>query len=201
MVERHNRKEAELIFEEFCVENNIKWEKIPEGEKPTPDFRVDIAGQAVFVEVKQIDLDDSFSPEISSRTVGSHIRKKIEKARKQAQEASNADVPFILLVYNNIDKSQMFGTEQHDFIDAMYGERTVVFDPSENALGNSFQGRNSTLHNAKNTSFSAVGCLKKTLCRIEAIIYENYFAKYKLDYSKLPTCIKAVEIAVDDGLA
>ncbi|MGI0014738.1 MAG: hypothetical protein ACREBU_15050 [Nitrososphaera sp.] len=195
------KTKAESIFKEFCDFNNIFWEKIPEGEQPTPDYRVVLNGQTVLIEVKQIDKDDNFSNESGSRTVGSHVRKKIEQARKQAQAASNANTPFVLLLFNNLDELQMFGTEQHDFVDAMYGERTLVFDKSKNAITDSFQGRNRSLGDDKNTSFSAVGYLKKTQKGIEVQIYANIFAKNKLDFSIIPDCIEATRIEVDKSTA
>ena len=192
---------AEAIFEEFCTLNSISWEKLQESEQPTPDYRVDLNGRTVLVEVKQIDEDDNFSNVSGSRTVGSHIRRKIEQARKQAQAASNTATPFILLVYNNLDELQMFGTEQHDCVDAMYGERTLEFDTSTNAVTDSFQGRNRSFRNDKNTSFSAVGYLKKTRRGIEVQICENIFAENQLDFSKIPNCIEATRIDVDKRTA
>jgi hypothetical protein len=195
------KTKAESILEEFCLLNSISWERIPVGGQPTPDYKVVLNGQTVLVEVKQIDEDDNFSNVSGSRTVGSHVRKKIEQARNQAQAVSNTGIPFVLLVYNNLDEFQMFGTEQHDFVDAMYGERTLEFDTSKNAITNSFQGRNRSLGDDKNTSISAVGYLKKTQRVIEVQIYENIFAKNQLDFSKLPDCIKATRIEVDKSTA
>ncbi|MCI0557886.1 MAG: hypothetical protein MN733_05280 [Nitrososphaera sp.] len=195
------KTEAESIFEEFCALNSIACKKIGEGEQPTPDYEVLINEQTILVEVKQIDEDDNFSEKSGSRRVGSHIRKKIEQARKQAQTASNEGKPFILLVYNNSDKMQIFGTEQHDFVDAMYGETTLVFDKTKNAITDSFQGRNRSLGDEKNTSFSAVGNFSKTHRGIEVRIYENIFAKHKLDFSKLPTCIESMRIEVEKSNA
>ena len=128
------KTKAESVLEEFWALNRISWEKIPEGEQPTPDYKIILDGQVVLVEVKQIDQDDNFGYQSSSRRVGSHIRKKIDEAREQARTASNICTPFILLVYNNLDESQMFGTEQHDFVDAMYGERTLEISTSTNAI-------------------------------------------------------------------
>jgi hypothetical protein len=195
------KTKAEAIFEEFCASNRISCEKIPEGEQPTPDYKVVLNDQAVLVEIKQIDEDDNFSTVSSSRTVGSHIRKKIDQAREQARAASRTATPFILLVYNNLDELQMFGTEQQDFVDAMYGERTLELDIKANAITDSFQGRNRSLRDNKNTSFSAVGYLKKTQRGIEVQIYENIFAENHLDFSKIPNCIEATKIVVDKSNA
>ena len=195
------KTEAESVFEDFCALNGVPCEKIPEGEQPSPDYRVIFSGQAVLVEIKQIDDDTDFSDVSSSRTVGSHIREKIKQARKQAKVALSSNTPFILLVYNNLDKLQMFGTEQHDFVDAMYGERTLTFDTTENAITDSFQGRNSSLHHDKNESFSAIGPLKKTQVGIKVQVYENIYAENPLDFSKIPDCIEATRIVVENNNA
>lgn len=195
------KTKAESVFEGFCAKNNISCEKIPEGEQPSPDYRVVFNGQAVLVEVKQIDDDDNFSGVSGSRTVGSHIREKIKQARKQAKAALSSATPFILLVYNNLDKLQMFGTERHDFVDAMYGEKTLTFDTSENAITNSFQGRNSSLRDGKNESFSAIGSLKETQRGVEVQVYENIYAENHLDFSKIPNCIEVTRIVVENNNA
>lgn len=195
------KTKAESVFEGFCAKNDILCEKIPEDEQPSPDYRVFFNGQAVLVEVKQIDGDNNFSGVSGSRTVGSHIREKIKQARKQAKAALRSATPFILLVYNNLDKLQMFGTERHDFIDALYGEKTLTFDISENAITNSFQGRNSSLRDDKNESFSAIGTLKEIQRGVEIQVYENIYAENPLDFSKIPNCIEASRIVVENNNA
>ncbi len=191
------KTKAEIVFEEFCNLNSIRWEKIKEGESHTPDYKIYLGGELVFVEIKQIDKDENFGTESSSRTVGSHIRRRIHSARKQVQAGSNEGAPSVLLVYNNLDPWQGFGTEQHDFIDAMYGERTVVFDKDKNTITDSFQGGNRSLEENKNTSFSAVGLLYKTKDRAGVHVYENVFAKNPLDFSKIPNCIEVTRIAIE----
>lgn len=195
------KTKAESIFEEFCALNSIACEKIPEGEQPSPDYRVVFGDQDILVEIKQIDDDDDFSNVSSSRIVGSHIREKIKQARKQAKVALSLNTPFILLVYNNIDGLQMFGTEQHDFVDAMYGERTLIFDTTENAITDSFQGRNSSLRHDKNESFSAIGHLKETQKGTTVKVFENIYAENPLNFSKIPDCIEATRIVVENNNA
>ena len=52
-------------------------------------------GAAVFVEIKQIDDDTDFRGEVKSRTVGSHVRAKINEARKQAKTAASEGAGFL----------------------------------------------------------------------------------------------------------
>ncbi|MCH8312475.1 MAG: hypothetical protein IID17_05770 [Nitrospinae bacterium] len=190
------KNKSESIFEEFCNSNNISWDKIPEGAESTPDYRIFLNSQIIFVEVKQIDKDAAFNTAngISSRTVGSHIRKKIEKSRKQAQAGSRIDAPSIMLVFNNLDSFQLFGTEEHDFISAMYGERTVVL--RDRQVSDSYHGRNASFHIDKNTSFSAVGLLRQSQERATVRLYENVFAKIPLNFASLPNCMEVVRVEV-----
>jgi len=191
--------EAEALFEEFCHSNNIACEKVIEGPKATPDYRVILNGLCVVVEVKQIDKDDNFSSKngVITRTVGSHIRNKIHdvRKRKQLKAAANLGIPAILLVYNNLDPMQAFGTEPHDFIAAMYGELTVVLNPNTNKIIDSYHGRNRSFAAGKNTSFSGVGGLYRTEKGSAVRIYENIFCdKNRLDFSLLPSCIEVTRI-------
>jgi len=191
------KTKAELIFEAFCDSNNIEWEKITEGKKATPDYKVVFNNATVYVEVKQIDKDDNFKEKCSYRTVGSHVREKIKEARKQLKEASIQGSPAILLVYNNLDGLQMFGTEQHDFITAMYGEMTLILDTEKNQITDHYHGRNHSFNDDKSTYFSAVGFLYQTKENVGLTLYENIYAKNKLDFSKLPPCIEAVRIEIE----
>jgi hypothetical protein len=192
------KTKAETVFETFCDSNNIKWEKIEEGENATPDYKVFFNGEIVYIEVKQIDKDDNFSATFGSRTVGSHIREKIKEARKQLRAASTQGAPAILLVYNNLDGLQMFGTEQHDFIAAMYGEMTLTFDKEQNKFTDHYHGRNRSFSEDKSTYFSAVGFLYQTKESIGITLYENTYAgENSLNYSGVPDCIEVIRIELE----
>ena len=127
---------SETIFEKFCISNDLQWEKISESGQPTPDYKIVVNTETIFVEIKQIDKNDEFTKEGSSRIVGDHIRAKIngKHTRRQAKAALKYGFPFILLIYNNLDPMQGFGTERHDFIAAMYGELTIAFNPNDQSV-------------------------------------------------------------------
>lgn len=176
---------SEIIFEEFCVKENLVFDKIPVSTEATPDYKIIVGNDAVIFEIKEIRADKRFQEEgVSSRKPGQHVRAKIHEARKQAKASSKQDKPFVLIVYNNLDPWQLFGTESHDFIVGMYGDMTLLFDKSNNAL-DSFYGKNKSLALEKNTSFSAVGHMIKRES-ISIILYENPYAKNKLPI--LPSC-------------
>ncbi len=195
------KPEAEVLFECFCDTNRISWERVPVGETRTPDYLVSLGGKAVYVEMKQLDADEAFrAPSgVSSRTVGSHVRQKITDSRKQIQAGARAGNPGILLIYNNLDPMQLFGTETHDFITAMYGEMTLRLKGNE--IKDSFYGRNSLLREEHNSSFSAVGQLRTSATGPTVRLYENVFARNPLDFPSLPACIEVVRTEVVESAA
>ncbi len=185
---------SETLFEQFCSQNGIDCHKIEETTTPTPDYRITLNNRPVFVELKQIDADEEWVEHEDGtfegkRIPGQHIRKKIELARKQIQAAAKEGYPAILLVYNNLDGMQMFGTELHDFISGMYGQLTVSLNIDRDRKARTFQGKNKAFSKTTNTSFSAVGLLAQTRDGATVHIYENMYARNKIDYSILPTCI------------
>jgi hypothetical protein len=191
------KTKAEILFEDFCNSNGILCERIKEATVPTPDYRILLDNQAVYVEIKQIDKDDNFNFAAGSRTVGSHIREKITEARRQVKAGSNTGFPSILLVYNNLDRMQMFGTEEHDFITAMYGEMTLVLNRSEHRITDSFYGKNRSFAEDKSVYFSAVGLLSNSGGTIRIRIYENVFTQNPLDFSTVPSCIEVTRVRVE----
>lgn len=193
------KTKSEEVFEKFLRENNLKFRKIKEESSPRPDYLVKMSDLRLVFEVKELDEDVNFKTEpfaVSSRTVGEHIRKKISGARKQIQFAAKRGIPSILLVYNNIDRLHLFGTEDHDFINAMYGEYTLLLDKNTKTIVYAFQGRNQSLAEKKNTSFSAVGRLSPYTGKIAVTLFENVFSKVKIPYEKLPSCFDLIRVNV-----
>ncbi len=194
------RTESESMFEEFCNSHELPFERIQEGKERVPDYRLMLDGVDVFVEVKQIDEDVAFTSTSGSRTPGSHIRAKINQSRGQVRSAASKGSPTILLVYNNLDPYQMFGTEPHDFMVAMYGDLTVSLYRMTGKISNSFHGRNKAFRKGKNDSFSAVGWLHSSKKGISIHLYENMHAKVQLNYEFLPTCLTYYRVEfVADG--
>jgi len=174
------KTKSEEVFENFLRENNLESKKIQEESSPRPDYLVKVSDLRLVFEVKELGEDENFKTEpfaVSSRTVGEHIRKKISSARKQIQFAAKQGIPSILLIYNNIDPLHLFGTEDHDFIAAMYGEYTLLLDKNTRTIVDAFQGRNQSLTEKKNTSFSAVGRLSPYTGKITVTLFENVFSK------------------------
>jgi hypothetical protein len=124
------------------------------------------------------------------------VRQKITDSKKQLQPGARKGAPCILLIYNNLDRHfQMFGTEEHDFIVAMYGELTILL--RNNVIADSFHGRNAYLRENHNTSFSAVGHLRKTREGASVCLYENVYARNPLDFGSIPECIEVRRVQLD----
>lgn len=193
-----SRTESEALFESFCVSHRLDWAPHETATTPTPDYRLMFSGTTVCVEVKQIDSESGFEPGgVHSRTVGDHVRRKIAEAREQLQAASHAGLPTILLVYNSVDPLQLFGTDIHDFVCAMYGEWTVRL--REGRIEDSFHGRNSSLRRNANTSFSAVGHLYRAAGGAKVKLFENVYARHPLPYDQLPDCFEVIRIEIENA--
>lgn len=191
-----NRTESEALFERFCEQHRLSWEPVPTGDTKTPDYRVHFGAHSIAVEIEQIESLSGFNPGgVHSRTVGSHLRKKIDAARRQMRAAAAEGLPTVLLVHNTIDPLQLFGTETHDFISAMYGELTVRL-VNGRAAG-SFHGLNAKLRPDTKIYFSGVGHLKRAGDSAEITIFENVFAEHKLPFNAVPSCINVVRVEVE----
>ncbi|MEQ8036778.1 hypothetical protein [Xanthomonas sp. WHRI 6106] len=192
------RTTSEQLFETFCAHHRLYCQRIAETSSRTPDYHVWLGSTLVAVEIKQIESDRGIDPDgVWSRTIGWHVRQKIVEARGQLRAAAGAGMPTVLLIYNTVDPFQLFGTERHDFISAMYGELTVRIDTCGNAASDFFHGRNATLRENANTSFSGVGHLRETRSGAEVIIYENVFAAHPLPFGDIPDCITAVRVELN----
>jgi hypothetical protein len=194
---------SELVFERFLKNNDILFEKLAEAATPRPDYLIYIGNIKLIFEVKELAVDNKYGviidPAIptmksSSRTVGDYVRKRINDSTQQIKYGTNQLIPSILLIYNNLDPVfQMFGTEDHDFIAAMYGEYTLHIDKNTMITSDCFNGKNQLLQDNKNTSFSAIAHLSDRINKdgenINSIkLFENVFAKVKVPYEQLPDC-------------
>jgi hypothetical protein len=184
---------SEALFERFLSDNCIPFRRIEATKDRTPDYEITIGGKAVVVEVKELAKDANFARAEGSRTVGDHIRKKIEQAGSQLRRSSKDGKSTILLIYNKLDSMQLSGTEDHDLNDAMDGEHTVTLGGASRKIIDSFHGRNAKFRAKTNTSFSALGRLKLGNDHsIEVTLFENFYASVPLDYEALPGCFDKI---------
>jgi hypothetical protein len=200
------KTKSESLFEEFLTINNPAFGKIEEDTSPRPDYLVSVGGIEIIFEVKELAEDENFGvvkdpayPHIksASRTLGDHIRRRIESSKKQIQFGARQGIPSVLLIYNNIDPVfQDFGTEPMDFTAAMYGAYTILLNRETRASSDWFNGKDQMLQKSKNTSFSAVGHLCDRGGKMTVTLYENVFANVKIPYSQLPACFDVPRIEV-----
>jgi len=203
------KTKSEELFEGFLIANNVRFEKINEEKSSRPDYMVTTSDLQFVIEVKELSRDDNFGvvkdpaePHIKShsRIVGDHVRRRIERSRKQIQYGAKHDIPSILLIYNNLDPVfQMFGTEDMDFTTAMYGELTILLDKNTKLSTELFYGKNQSLQKHKNTSFSAVGRLCDRGGITTVTLFENVFAQMKVPYAQLPACfdVRRFEVSTE----
>lgn len=197
---------SEAIFEDFLRHYGLPFERIPEANNPRPDYRVTAGTVRLMVEVKELLKDDDFSKEpfvVSSRTVGDHIRSKIREASKQVRFGADQGIPSILLIYNALDPLHLFGTENHDFLDAMYGERTLLLNLESGNVVSDFHGRNRLFSEDRNrgkTHFSALGRLAPRNGRMTITLFENCFSCVPIPYDALPPCFEVIHCKPEKAL-
>ena len=193
---------SELEFEKFLTENGLPFERVEEQQTPRPDYLVQRGDLKLLFEVKEIAEDENFTMEpmkVYSRTMGDHVRSKITESRRQVQYGAKQGIPSVLLVYNNLDPFHLFGTEDHDFIAAMYGEYTLMLDIKRMKRLDAFHGRNKSLGKSKNTSFSAVGRLYPVSGKLKVTLFENVYAKVKIPFDVLPSCFEVKRVEITHG--
>jgi hypothetical protein len=192
------KTQSEQLFEDFCAAHDLQFEKIEEGTSPRPGYSVSIGGGKLIFELKELTEDENFGvvkdpahPNIKShsRTLREHVRRRIEGSRKQIQFGAKQGIPSVLLIYNNLDPVfQSFGTEDMDFTAAMYGAYTILIDKNSRQSSEMFNGKDQSLQEHKNTSFSAVGRLSDRGGKTAVTLFENVFAQVKAPYEHLPSC-------------
>ncbi len=191
---------SEIAFEQFLAENGLPFQRLEEQESPRPDYSVSIGDHQIFFEVKELAEDENFKTvplQVSHRIIGDHIRAKISGARRQVQFGSRQGIPSVLLVYNNLDPIHLFGTEDMDFITAMYGENTLLLNRNTKQAVDFFQGRNHAIAKGKNTSFGAVGRLYPVRSRLVVTLFENVFANVRVAFDALPKCFEVRRFNID----
>jgi hypothetical protein len=192
------KTKSEQIFEDFLAANNVTVEKIEEATTHRPDYLVSIGDAKVIFELKELTKDEKFggvddpaNPHVKSRSgaIGEHVRRAIAGSKKQIQYGAKQGIPSVLLIYNAFDRVfQMFGTDDTDFIAAMYGEYTIRIDKNTRQASEIFNGKKQSLQQGKNTSFSAVGRLCDRGGKTTVTLFENTFALVGVPYEQLPPC-------------
>lgn len=190
--------ESRELFESLCRRLGIRCERIPESEKPTPDYNIFPCGEQVACEIKQInpnEKDKEYERDMRegrggsyhfSGNIGDRVRNKINKAAPQLQESSREGYPTLLVLYNNTGVS--VHTEWYHIKIAMYGYDTVIMgvpqDPSRSPYTKDRKsGESKKMTPEHNTSISAIGVIEPHDDMIKFIVYHNVHARNPLSPS------------------
>lgn len=183
------------MFEFFLNRNRIAFEKVEEASSPRPDYLVQLGAVKLIFEVKELTREFHETGGGLHVTIGDSVRSLINGSRKQIQYGTKTlQLPSVLLIYNRADRFQLTATEDMDFLAAMYGEHTVLINKSTGDKSQLFHGRNQSLQENKNTSFSAVGRLKDSARDVSVTLFENTFATIPLPTERMPSCFDVIQV-------
>lgn len=181
---------SEQLFERFCEENGVKYDRIVEEIERSADYLIEHSGQSVVCEVKEIEEQDDFhTPENPHGKVNNKAREKISKGAPQVKRLTQGKRPGMIVLYNLIPPIPY--TSPDMIQEAMFGETLMVVsmeEPGPNKDVNvDFErgGKRKTTQNC-NTSISCVAVLEQEIAwdnkiSIRMDIYHNPFARVPLD--------------------
>lgn len=194
-----SQNKSEILFEKFCQENGIVYEKIPVSSSKTADYKINVKSETMICEVKELtpnkedkrlgkELEEKGYTEIHVVKIGERLSKDIKKAAEKLKHYNHLNVPLIVAIYDNI---LFHGTRVHGPIDrwdvdeAMYGRDTGYYLMS--SRGTQFNGfRHGTKRRMTPTEkkyVSAVFLLKDSAVGVNVDIYHNYYATVRIDKS------------------
>jgi hypothetical protein len=197
-----NMTKSELLFEELCNKHRIPYDRLPvQQDHPQPDYELDLNGQRVVVEVKQIEPNEEDrcyaeaqerdgkasqcrNPDMMARRIRNHIKASRVQIKSYLQR--HPATPAILVLFDNA-KNQY--TDPYTIQTAMFGWEQVTFsvyrdgkDPS--VVDRGFGPRNNEeIRPDKNQQLSALTTLHEawdleTRERFLALrFYHNQFAE------------------------
>lgn len=187
---------SEITFERWLSANGLSWRPVPRNSTKTPDYAVNVAprGEIIF-ELKQIETARNWKADIvHGSEVGAFIRERINGSKSQMKASSKQGKPTVLVIFNDYDPIQLFGTEDRDFIHAMYGEYTIEIGVESRNITARYLGKGKYFQAKKNTSFSAIARLKESgrEATISVTIFENIHAAVPINYDALPSCFEVM---------
>lgn len=180
------RTESEVLFEDFCRDLGIVWQRIPESKSRSPDYWLKIGEHEPVVEVKQCDPNPTEKrARVMARqlgrawvvdTPGRRVRKQIDKAMPQLKALANGRRPTILVVYDN---DTFCGTDANDVKAAMFGDEKTVVTLSRHevvSVSATHRGGGRRCTTRDNTSLSAVALLLARDNDVRMLVFHNCYA-------------------------
>lgn len=210
---------GEVVFEEFCNSNNIRFNKIPECDEESPDYLVEFCGNEVIVEIKDIEMNEEEleaekklnEGEIvtwGSQHVGDRIRYKIDKAKGQIKNRTKGRMPSILVLHDT--RPSIFNLlTPYEFKVAMYGFESIKlavpksYSAPPREVGRFFGPKGRKLSFNSKNYISALAKIDKNFStgEITFFIYHNLFANVPADpvlFSSLKS-LKQFQLEEGDG--
>lgn len=193
------KTESETAVEKYFQERGLAIEKIAEGAERSPDYRVEIGGLEIIIEVKQFDATPDEQQRLESlaegevllldTTPGKGVRKKITDAGAQLKGLAKGKCPAVLLLFNNRPFLLGNPANPYEVRVAMYGfESILIANPRENTVSRVLDrkfGGSRKLTTQHNTTISAIMVMElrgeKTLLRA----YHNEHAAIPLPHGLL----------------
>ncbi len=193
---------SEEKFAAFCETNGIKCCRIEPGATPTPDFRIVLADQQVFVEVKEVtpneadlqavrDMEEKHFAVWGTDKLGSRIRYKIDGAKRQLQ-AGAVDGSTSVLVLYDARPPLVRSIYTEEVLVAMYGWQTIEIHLSEDGSGSVTFGRRKfgkgkKVRRDSHNYISAVGILREidSAGTLHLDLFHNIFASHSLPLARL----------------
>ena len=189
--------ESEKLFEAFCNNNGLQFERVSPGVTKTPDYIIEINGIKIVVEVKQIELNDEEErllkqfekgePVVFTSTPGDRVRSKIRAASPQLRILAKGKYPGVLILYNSLPFAAGDPTQPYHIKTGMFGLETFILtklpiigkgDPQ--IIDKKF-GPKRQMTEDHNKTISAIGDMRRTKeSGIELFIYHNHFAPIPL---------------------
>lgn len=186
---------SETIFENLCSNLGIRLTVVARGDGKTPDFDIELRGNTVVAELKQLDPNDSDRAIIErARRTGSasgfcasdnRVRRKINQANPQLKARSGGCLPAMVVLYDN---GTFDGIDSIDIKTAMFGDEKVVvtlLNHETRQVTPIHPGGGRRMTEKCNTSISAVALLTGTQADAWLSIFHNHFAAIPLDPSWL----------------
>lgn len=186
------RTVSENIFERFCADIGLPCKPVPRAVgKKTPDFDLELNGNIVVAELKQLDPNDSEKALFCrARETGSasgfvatdeRIRIKINEANHQLKARSGGCLPSLVVLYDN---GTFGGIDSTDIKTAMFGDEKVIVTCANNEVRHVtplHAGGGRRMTEQCNTTISAVGLLHGPLESALLSVFHNHFAVNPID--------------------
>lgn len=167
---------SQQLFEQFCKENTIRCDHIPEdNERKTPDYQIFFGAKLVVAEVKQIDPNDRDRQEMQELKEGKTVTTWSEPGSRVRLKIRAGD---------NVSSGTI---EPYDIMTGMYGLEVLRVAVARGSyeqprtIDRGF-GPKRTCTPEHNTSISAVALMFRGLERdLRLSLFHNVHARTKID--------------------